>query len=143
MEIQGMPEKFWVVTKPSYASEMADICFACTFERLLLQGRGGLREDEIVAIHADEGEATRAAARLLGDHPVRPQDATFAEVVVNVMVTPNDEGMAAKELGKAAVEAVFDAVRLAEKAGFRHRLEGKVAMGAGTVELRNLQTTVG
>ena len=143
MEIHGMPEKFWVVTKPSPVSDLVDVCFPCTFERLLRRGRGGLREDDIVAVHADEGEATRAAARLLGDHPVRPQDATFAEVVVNVMVTPNDEGMAAKELGKAAVEAVFDAVRLAEKAGFRHRLEGKVAMGAGTVELRNLQTTVG
>jgi len=143
VQVHGVPERFWVVTKPSPFSEMADVCFPCTFERLLLQGRGGLHEDEIVGIHADEGEARQAALRLLGKHPVRPQDATFAEVVVNVMVTPNDEGMAAKELGKAAVEAVANAVRLAEKAGFRHRLEGKVAMGAGTVELRNLQTTVG
>ena len=88
MEVHGMPEQFWVVTKPSPVSEPEDICFACTFGGLMNQFRGGLHEDEIVAIHADEGEARQAALRLLGKHPVRPQDAVFAEVVVHVMAEP-------------------------------------------------------
>ena len=67
--------------------------------------------------------------RLLGKHPVRPQDAAFAEVVVNVMVTPIGRGMTAKELGEAAVEAVLNAVHRAEKQGHRHRLEGRVRLG--------------
>ena len=138
-----MPEKFWLVTKPSPVSQLEDICFACTFGGLMNQVRGGLHEDEIVGIYADEGEARRAAARLLGDYPVRPQDAVFAEVVVNVMVVPNSEELAARELGEAAVEAVGNAVRLAEGTGFRHRLAGRVAMDTGTVEMRNLSTVVG
>ncbi len=141
MEIHGMPERFWVVTKPSYASEMADICFPCTFERLLLQGRGGLHEDEIVAIHADEGEARRAAARLLGKHPVRPGETVFTEVVVNVMAQPLGEGLTARELGEAAMEAVLDAVQRAEKQGHRYRLQDRVSLCASqAAELRNLQT---
>ena len=32
----------------------------------------------------------------------------FAEVVVHVMVTPQDEELTAKELGEAAVEAVAE-----------------------------------
>ena len=31
MDIQGLPEQFWVVTKPSPVSTLEDICFACTF----------------------------------------------------------------------------------------------------------------
>ncbi len=144
MEVHGMPQQFWVVTKPLPVSEPEDVCFPCTFERLLLQGRGGLHEDEIVAIHADEGEARQAALRLLGIYPVRPQDAVFAEVVVNVMVTPNDEEMTAEELGEAAVEAVLNAVHHAEEQGHRYRLKGRVSLGMSeAAELRNLQTMVG
>ena len=141
MEIHGMPERFWVVTKPSYASEMADICFPCTFGGLMNQFRGGLHEDEIVAIHADEGEARRAAARLLGKHPVRPGDTVFAEVVVNVMAQPLGGGLTARELGEAAVEAVLDAMQRAEKQGHRYRLQDRVALCASqAAELGNLQT---
>ena len=117
MKTYGMPETFWVVTKPSPVSEVVDICFPCTIERLMLQVRGGLKEEEIVAVYADESEAQRAAARLLGDHPVRPEDSVFAEVVVNVMAQPLGEGLTARELGEAAVEAVLDAVQRAEKQG--------------------------
>ena len=67
MKIHGLPEKFWVVTRPSEVSELVDILFPCTFERLLLQGRGGLTEDEIVGVYADEDEAKEAAAKLLGE----------------------------------------------------------------------------
>ena len=139
MLIHGLPEKFWVVTKPSPVSTLEDILFPCTFPRLMLQVRGGLNEDEIAGIYADETEARKAAAMLLGEFPVRPQDAMVVEVevVVNVMIVPNDEEMTARDLAKAAVEAVGNAVRHAEEAGFQHRLEGRVTLGAGTVELRN------
>ena len=98
---------------------------------------------EIHGMHGDEDEAGAEALRLLGEHPVRPQDALFAEVVVHVMVQPKVEEMTAQELSAAAVEAVANAIRQGEEAGFRHHLEGQVALGAGTVELRSLTTTVG
>ena len=123
---------------------MCDICFACTFEQLMLQIRGGLHEDEITGIFADEDEARLTARELLGEYPVRPCDALFAEVVVNVMVQPNDEEITARDLAQAAVEAVRNALRQAEKAGLRHRMEGRVSMGFGeVVELKNQLTTTG
>jgi len=144
MKTHGMPETFWLVTKPSPLSEAADVCFDCTVERLLLMGRGGLHEDDIVSVHADENEARQAAARLLGQYPVRPQDATFAEVIVNVMVQPIAEEMTARELGEAAVEAVTNAVLRAEEQGHRYRLKDRVSLGMSQVtELRNLKTAVG
>jgi hypothetical protein len=143
MLIHGLPEKFWVVTKPSPVSGLEDILFPCTFERLMLQVQGGLQGDEILGIYADEDEARLAGMELLGDFPVRPQDALFAEVVVHVMVKPNDEEMTAKELANAAVEAVRNAVRQGEEAGFRHGLQGQVSLGAGTVDLRNQTVAVG
>ena len=63
-----MPETFWVVTQPSPVSVLEDICFPCTFGRLMLQVRGGLTEDDIVGVYADEDEAKGAAAKLLGEH---------------------------------------------------------------------------
>ena len=123
---------------------MCDICFASTFEQMMLQIRGGLHEDEITGIYADEDEARLTARELLGEYPVRPCDALFAEVVVNVMVLPNDEEITARDLAQAAVEAVRNALRQAEKAGLRHRLEGRVSMGFGeVVELKNQLTTTG
>ena len=143
MKTYGMPETFWVVTTPSPVSEMADVCFPCTFERLLLQGRGGLHEDEIVGIYAEENEAKKAAMRLLGMYPVRPQDAVFADVVVHVMTQPKGEGMTAKQLGEAAVEAVLNAVHGAEEQGHRYRLKERVSLGMSqAAELGNLQTMV-
>ena len=143
MLIHGLPERFWVVTKPSPVSGLEDILFPCDFGRLMLQIRGGLQEDEIVGIFADEDEARLTGMELLGEHPVRPQDALFAEVVVHVMVKPNAEDMTAKELANAAVEAVRNAVRHGEESGFRHGLQGQVSLGAGTVELRNQIVAVG
>jgi hypothetical protein len=144
MKVHGMPEKFWVVTKPSPVSELADVCFPCTFERLLLQARGGLNEDDIIAVHADEGEAKKAALRLLGRYPVRPKDAVFADVVVHVMVQPIAEEITARELGEAAVEAVLNAVHLAEEQGHRYRLKDRVSLGISqAAELGNLSTVVG
>lgn len=51
------------------------------------------------------------------------------------------EEMTARDLAKAAVEAVRNAVRQAEQVGFSHHLQGQVGLGEGTVELRN-QTVV-
>jgi len=141
LKVTGLPETFWVVTHPSEVSTVCDICFTCTHEGLMRQALGGLKEDEIVGIYADEGEARKAAAELLGGFPVRRADALFVEVVVNVMVAPNDEEFSAKELAEAAVEAVRNAVRQGEEAGFRHDLQGRIALGAGTIVLRN-QTRV-
>jgi hypothetical protein len=144
MKTYGMPETFWVVTTPSPVSELADVCFPCTVERLLLQGRGGLHEDEIVGIYAEENEAKKAAMRLLGTYPVRPQDAVFADVIVHVMAQPKGEGLTARELGEAAVEAVLNAVHGAEEQGHRFRLRDRVALCASqAAEIGNLQTMVG
>jgi len=143
MKVHGLPDRFWIVTEPSPFSTMEDICFACTFERLMLQVRGGLNEKEIVGIYADETEAQKAAGTLLGKDPVRPCDALVVEVTVHVMAIPSNEEMTARDLAQAAVEAVTNAIRQAEAAGFRHRLEGQVSLGAGTVELRNVITAVG
>jgi len=138
MEIRGMPEQFWVVTKPSPVSQLWDICFAVTFGGLMNQVRCVLTEDEIAGIYADEDQAKDAAMRLLGKHPVRPQDSAFFEVVVHVMVQPKAEGLIARELGAAAVEAVRSAIRLAEERGHRHRLGDRVSLGMSeVVELRN------
>jgi hypothetical protein len=137
MRTHGLPERFWVVTKPSPVSAMEDVCFPCTFQRLIDRVRGGLDEEEIVGVFADETEARKEAAELLGEYVVRPEDALFAEVVVNVMVKPKVGDLTAGELGEAAVEAVRNAVRQGEDAGFQHGLQGQVSLGAGTVELRN------
>jgi hypothetical protein len=133
MKTHGLPETFWVVTRPSQVSTLDDICFACNFERLMLQTRGGLSEDEIAGIYAEEGEARKAAARLVGDFPVRPQDALTVDVLVHVMVIPKNEEMPARELAEAAVEAVQNAVRRAEKEGHHHRLEDQVNLGMSEV----------
>jgi hypothetical protein len=144
MKTYGLPEQFWVVTRPSEFSTAENTLFPSTFDRLMSQVRGGLNEDDITGIYADETEARRAAAALLGDCPVRPQDAVAVEVVVNVMVKPNDEEMTAKEMARAAVDAVADAVRQGEAAGFRHRLAGRVSLGTSqVVEIRNIITVVG
>jgi len=144
MKTHCMPERFWVVTRPSPASELADICFACTVEGLMRQARGGLNEDDIVGVYADETEARQAAGRLLGEYPVRPQDALAVEIIVHVMVTPRSEEMTARDLAEAAVEAVRNAVRDAELGGHRHRLADQVSLGMSEViELHNQFTAIG
>ena len=145
MQVHGLPETFFVVTRPYPFSEMRDVCFACDFECLLRQARAGrLHEDDIVAVHADEKEAREAAMELLGRNPVRPQDAVGVDVLVHVLVQPKEEGLTARELGEAAVEAVLNAVHHAEKQGHRHHLAGKVVLCVSqAAEVDNLQTAVG
>ncbi len=60
------------------------------------------------------------------------------------MVRTNAEEMTAREMAKAAVEAVAAAVRQGEEAGFRHRLKGRISLGTSeVVELRNLTIVCG
>ena len=135
MNINGLPETFWVVRKPSPVSTLQDICFPCTFERLVKQVRGGLKEEEIVGIFADETEATEAARKLLAEGVVRTSECLEVRVLVYVQVVPTTKEMTARELDEAALEAVENAVRQGEKEGFRHPLVGEVSMAVGEVEL--------
>jgi len=65
MKIHGLPETFWVVVSPSPVSDLGDVCFECDFHRFALQVWGGLDEDKIVGIFADEAEAKELAEKLL------------------------------------------------------------------------------
>jgi hypothetical protein len=143
MNVYGMVNGFWVVTKPSPVSEMGDICFRCTFEQFALQVRGGLKEHDILGIYADGDDARQAAAKLLGGYSVRTSDALMVELLVNIQVIPVTGDMTAGELSRAAAEAVGNAVRQAEEQGFQHRLKGMVEMGMGEVSVRNSLTLFG
>ena len=65
MVVGGMPQTFWVVTKPTANSELGDICFECDFKRFALQVRGGLDVDDISAIFADEQLAKLNATKMI------------------------------------------------------------------------------
>ena len=65
MKIQGFPAHFWVVTTPTPFSGLGDICFRCDFIQFALQIRGGLNENEIVGVYADQQAATQDAEDLL------------------------------------------------------------------------------
>ncbi len=143
MELHGLPETFWVVTKPSPVSDLGDICFPCTYGRLLLQARGGLHEDEIVGIYADETEAKKAATALLDESPVNTTDSLAVEVIVHLLVVPAIDTLTIRDLSQAAVEAVRNAVAHAEQEGFCHKLVGKVTMGAGPVKIHEATVAIG
>ena len=65
MKLHGLPEWFWVVTVPTLYSSIGDICFRCDFRQFALQVKGGLDENSIVGIYADEAPAQAEAKRLL------------------------------------------------------------------------------
>ena len=65
MKSVGIPEWFWVVTVPTPYSSIGDICFRCDLRQFAQQIRGGLDEQTIVAVHADEAAARAEARRLL------------------------------------------------------------------------------
>ena len=58
-------EKFWVVTQPRTLSTLIDVVFETTAARLLVQGRGGLDPDDVVATYLDGDEAREHGLRLL------------------------------------------------------------------------------
>jgi hypothetical protein len=55
----------WVVTQASRDSTLADICFAASPKDLMLQVRGGLTTDEVVAVFDNEKEAVGLATYLI------------------------------------------------------------------------------
>lgn len=143
MQLQGIPERFWVVTRPSPASQLEDILFSCTIERLMHQARGGLRQADILGIYADEGMAVEMAKKLLGEWTVGREDSLAVEVLVHVLCHPTTAGIAAKALAQAVVEGISNALHEAEEAGFHHQLLGEMRMGIGEVELNNQFTLFG
>ena len=56
---------FFVVTKPTALSTLADICFECTFQGLKVQFLGGLDPDQIFGVYTYQPEAINAAKALL------------------------------------------------------------------------------
>ncbi len=143
MRIHGLSNTFWVVTRPNRVSELGDICYACTFQQLMTQTRGGLHEKEIIGIFAEEAEAKRLAMKLLGRNIVRASDSIIVEVLVNVLMSPTKRNITASVLARAAVEAVGNAVHHAEEEGLRHRLAHQVEIGVGEVRLQSHLTLFG
>jgi hypothetical protein len=137
MLLHGIPDRFWVVTKPDESSEMGDICCSATIESLMHRAKCGLRQADIVGIYDDEELALEMAKKLLGEWVVPCEDSVAVEVLVHLMCHPVTAGMTAKAIAHSAVEAVDNAVRHAEEAGYRHRLSGDMRMGVGEVELHN------
>ena len=71
-------EKFWVVTKPGLVSELGDICFETDAKGFALQFRGGLKEEDILALYTTHVEAEKVAERILA--AAKKYHATFREV---------------------------------------------------------------
>ena len=57
--------KFWVVTRPTEHSVLDDIVFQVSPHELLLQGRGGLKPDDIVKCFLYEISAVNLGKKLL------------------------------------------------------------------------------
>lgn len=57
--------KFWVVTKPTKDSTLADILFESDLLYLSVQFRGGLAPSDIICIYEEEELATNIALGLL------------------------------------------------------------------------------
>ena len=142
MKIHGMVNRYWIVTRASPVSELADICFPCSFEQFMLLNRGGLKEEDIVGVFADEEEARKVATKLVGRGIIRTSDALLVEVLVNIQVMPKQD-FSATFLAQAALEAVGNAIHHAESQGFQHRLADEVEMGVGDIGLQNQMTLFG
>ncbi len=57
--------EFWVVTKPTDVSTLADIWFKSNPNHYANQIRGGLKEDEVAGFYNSEADATEVANKLL------------------------------------------------------------------------------
>ena len=80
----GMDDAIWVVTEPTPQSELGDVCFEATFSKLLLQLRGGLDAEKIVALFTERNEAeieaygrlvAARAARAIAERGLKPGEA--------------------------------------------------------------------
>jgi len=55
----------WVVTRAARDSTLADVCFAASPKDLMVQVRGGLEPDQVVAVFDNEEEAKGLATYLI------------------------------------------------------------------------------
>ncbi len=69
MKLQGIPDCFWIVTVPTPYSSIGDICVRSDFRQFALRVKGGLDENTICGVYADEAIARAEAKRLLD--PIR------------------------------------------------------------------------
>jgi hypothetical protein len=65
MQLHGFPKTFWLVVSPSLVSTLTDICFECDLRRFALQIRGGLDEQNIIAVFTEQQPAEELAKRML------------------------------------------------------------------------------
>jgi len=59
-------KEFWVVTKPTPFSVLQDVCFQSDWKGIILQSKGGLNPDEVMAVFDNQIEAVNLAEELLG-----------------------------------------------------------------------------
>jgi len=57
--------KFWVITKPTKASSLADICFEADIMYMKNQFRGGLEAKDIIGFYKSKPKAEKIAEKLL------------------------------------------------------------------------------
>jgi hypothetical protein len=134
MLLRGVPERFWLVTRPTEVSDVNDVCCSCTVESLMHKAKCGLRQADVVGIFDDEREATETARKLLGEQVVSCDDSLAVEVLVRLTCRPTKADITAKSVAQAAVEAVGNALHQALDEG---RLGGEVRINVGGIELHN------
>jgi hypothetical protein len=61
-------KSFWVVTRPTGQSELADVCFKSTPREIGLQFLGGLKPNDVVGFYESERTA-KELARIILAHP--------------------------------------------------------------------------
>ena len=58
---------FWVVTKPTKDSTIADCCFSSTINNMIIQKQGGLKQEEIIGFFKDKEHAEIKAKELISN----------------------------------------------------------------------------
>ena len=58
---------FWVVTKPTKDSTIADCCFSSTINNMIIQKQGGLKQEEIVGFFKDKEDAETKTKELISN----------------------------------------------------------------------------
>ena len=65
VKYDGIPERFWVVTKKTKESELIDIFFESDIPGMIRQAAGGLKWSEVLGIFATEEAAKKEAKAVL------------------------------------------------------------------------------
>ena len=129
MNVQGIPPNFWLVTRPTDRSNLAEVCFPCDFADFVLRCRpkGGLLPQDIYGVYARKDEAVAAATSLLNAMPApAPAElAAQADLAVNysglpskfwLVTTPNADSHMAdicreSDFSKLALYVLFAGLR--------------------------------